>query len=467
MPIDLRLDPGEVALCTDLYELTVSAAFFEHAMNEPAAFEMALRRMPPNRGFMLAAGVERLIEALESYRFDAAAIAYLESLKIFKPAFLDYLAGFRFTGNVRALGEGAIFFAGEPILEVHAPLIEGQIVETLVLNQLGFAAMAATKAARCVGVAQGRRLIDFGARRAQGADAALIAARSSYMAGFAGTASVLAGRRYGIPVFGTMSHSFVMAYERERAAFENFAASFAAPATFLVDTYDTIRGIENAAAAGAKLRESGAKLAGIRLDSGNLQMLAVRARKILDQHGLGDVAIFASGNLDEYKIAELLSVRAPIDAFGVGTALAVSDDAPAGDFTYKLVEYKGQPRLKMSAGKASTPGRKQIFRALNSAGESIGDLVGALDESPATVARVLKVPAAQVLPMLEVQMEHGVRKMPRPELNQSRARAAAALEKLDPRYRMIRKPVEYPVRQSAAINAMTISEKVRADHRQE
>jgi nicotinate phosphoribosyltransferase len=467
MPIDLRLDPGEVALCTDLYELTVSAAFFEHAMNEPAAFEMALRRMPPNRGFMLAAGVARLLEALEALRFDAAALAYLDSLKIFKPAFLEYLANFRFTGNVRALSEGTIFFAGEPIIEIYAPLIEGQIVETLVLNQLGFAAMAATKAARCVGVAQGRRVIDFGARRAQGADAALIAARSSYLAGFAGTASVLAGRRYGIPVFGTMSHSFVMAHEHERTAFENFAASFAAPATFLVDTYDTIRGIENAAAVGAKLRDSGAKLAAIRIDSGNPQLLAVRARKILDQHGLGEVAIFASGNLDEYKIAELLSVRAPIDAFGVGTALAVSDDAPAGDFTYKLVEYQGQPRLKLSAGKISIPGRKQIFRALNSAGEITGDLVGALDESPATVARVLKAPAAQVHPILEVQMERGITTMPRPELSESRARVAAALAKLDPRYRMIRRPAEYPVRQSAAINAMVISEKVRAERRQE
>ncbi|MHB8383361.1 MAG: nicotinate phosphoribosyltransferase [Candidatus Binataceae bacterium] len=467
MPIDLRLDADEVALCTDLYELTVSAAFFDHGMNEDAAFELALRRMPPNRGYMIAAGAERLLEALEAYHFDAAAIAYLDSLKVFKPAFLDYLANFRFTGAVRALAEGGIFFAGEPILEIHAPLIEGQIIETLVLNQLGFAAMAATKAARCVGAARGRRVIDFGARRAQGADATLIAARSSYLAGFAGTASVLAGRRYGIPVFGTMSHSFVMAHEQERAAFDNFAASFSAPATILVDTYDTIRGIENAAALGVKLRESGAKLSGIRLDSGNLSVLAFRARKILDQHGLRETAIFASGNLDEYKIEELLVARAPIDGFGVGTALAVSDDAPAGDFTYKLVEYRGQPRLKLSAGKVSTPGRKQVFRACSGTGEYIGDLVGAIDESPAIAARVMKISPAQIIPMLETQMERGVRRMPRPELNDSRTRVAAALEKLDPRSRMLRKPSEYSVRTSAAINAMVISEKVRADHRQD
>lgn len=278
---------------------------------------------------------------------------------------------------------------------------------------------------------------------------------------------MLAGRRYGIPVFGTMSHSFVMAHEHERAAFENFAASFSAPATILVDTYDTVRGVENAAAVAVKLFESGAKLGGIRLDSGNLGALALRARKILDHHGLNEAAIFASGNLDEYKIEELLAAKAPIDAFGVGTALAVSDDAPAGDFTYKLVEYRGQPRLKLSAGKVSTPGRKQIFRACNIAGEYTGDLVGAIDESPATTARVLKLPAAQVLPMLEIQMERGERRMPRPELNDSRARVANALAKLDPRHRMIRKPSEYPVRASAAINAMVITEKVRAEHRQE
>ena len=264
-----------------------------------------------------------------------------------------------------------------------------------------------------------------------------------------------------------MSHSFVMAHESERAAFENFAASFSAPATILVDTYDTARGVENAAALGVKLRESGAKLAGVRLDSGNLGALALRARKILDQHGLNETAIFASGNLDEYKIEELLAAKVPIDAFGVGTALAVSDDAPAGDFTYKLVEYRGQPRLKLSAGKASTPGRKQIFRACSSTGEYAGDLVGAIDESPGTVARVMKMPEARVLPMLEIQMERGMRKMPRPELNESRARVAAAIAKLDPRCRMIRKPSEYSVRTSAAINAMVITEKVRADHRQQ
>ena len=276
MPIDLRLDPAEVALFTDLYELTVGAAFFEHGFNETASFEVAMRRMPPGRGFMVAAGIERLIEALEEYRFDASAIEHLESLQLFKPAFLEFLSKLRFTGSIRALSEGTIYFPGEPIAEIRAPLIEAQLIETLALNQLGFASVVATKAARCFAVAGGRRLVDFGPRRAQGADASLIAARSSYMAGFHGTANVLAGKRYGIPVFGTMSHSFVMAHESERDAFSDFVASFPTLSTLLVDTYDTIRGVENAAAVAARVREAGVKIQGIRLDSGDLHDSAAK-----------------------------------------------------------------------------------------------------------------------------------------------------------------------------------------------
>src|SRR6202521_473173 len=260
MTIDLRLDSAEVALLTDLYELTVSAAFFDHGFNDIASFEVAMRRMPPGRGFMIAAGVDRLAEALEQYRFDDAAIKHLRSLKLFKAEFLEYLSKLRCTGSIRALPEGTIYFANEPILEIRAPLIEAQLIETLVLNQLGFASVVATKAARCFAVAGGRRLVDFGPRRAQGADASLIAARSSYMAGFHGTANVLAGKRYGIPVFGTMSHSFVMAHESERDAFSDFVASFPTLSTLLVDTYDTIRGVEDAAAVAAEVREAGAKM---------------------------------------------------------------------------------------------------------------------------------------------------------------------------------------------------------------
>jgi nicotinate phosphoribosyltransferase len=467
MPIDLRLDPAEIALLTDLYELTVSAAFFDHGFNDIASFEVAMRRMPPGRGFMVAAGVERLIEALEEYRFDAAAIEHLGALQLFKPAFLEFLSNVRFTGSIRAIPEGTIYFPGEPIAEIRAPLIEGQLIETLVLNQLGFASVVATKAARCFAVAGVRRLVDFGPRRAQGADGALIAARSSYMAGFHGTANVLAGKRYGIPVFGTMSHSFVMAHERERDAFNDFVESFPTLSTLLVDTYDTLRGVENAAAVAAKVREKGVKIQGVRLDSGDLHDLSRRARRILDQAGCGDIAIVASGNLDEYKIADLVDSGSPIDAFGVGTALAVSDDAPVGDFTYKLVDYKDRARLKTSAGKISTPGRKQLFRAYAPSGSFFADLIGIVDEGTTTVVREFKPIPAKTVQLMETMVDHGRRVTPPPTLAEARERVMNGLTTLDARYKTLRRPAEFPVRQTAALSALVISEKLRAQKRQD
>ncbi len=469
MTIDLRLDPAEVALLTDLYQLTVSAAFFEHGFNDTASFEVAMRRMPPGRGFMVAAGIERLAEALEEYRFDAAAIEHLESLQLFKTEFLEFLSKLRFTGSIRALPEGTIYFAGEPIIEVRAPLIEGQLIETLALNQLGFASIVATRAARCFVVAGGRRLVDFGPRRAQGADAALIAARSSYLAGFHGTANVLAGKRYGIPVFGTMSHSFVMAHDSERDAFSDFVSSFPTLSTLLVDTYDTVRGVGNAAAVSAKFRAAGVKIHGVRLDSGDLHELSRKTRRILDQAGFRDIAIVAGGNLDEYRIAELADAGAPIDAFGVGAALAVSDDAPATepDFTYKLVDYKGRARLETSAGKISTPGRKQLFRAYAPSGSFFADLIGIVDEGATTVAREFKPIPAKTVQLMETVFDNGRRIMPRPTLAQARERLMNGLTALDARYKTLRRPAEFPVRQTAALGALVISEKLRADKRQD
>ncbi|WP_333650013.1 nicotinate phosphoribosyltransferase [Candidatus Binatus sp.] len=469
MTIDLRLDPAEVALLTDLYQLTVSAAFFEHGFNDTASFEVAMRRMPPGRGFMVAAGIERLAEALEEYRFDTAAIEHLESLQLFKTEFLEFLSKLRFTGSIRALPEGTIYFAGEPIIEVRAPLIEGQLIETLALNQLGFASIVATRAARCFVVAGGRRLVDFGPRRAQGADAALIAARSSYLAGFHGTANVLAGKRYGIPVFGTMSHSFVMAHDSERDAFSDFVSSFPTLSTLLVDTYDTVRGVGNAAAVSAKFRAAGVKIQGVRLDSGDLHELSRKTRRILDQAGFRDIAIVAGGNLDEYRIAELADAGAPIDAFGVGAALAVSDDAPATepDFTYKLVDYKGRARLETSAGKISTPGRKQLFRAYAPSGSFFADLIGIVDEGATTVAREFKPIPAKTVQLMETVFDNGRRIMPRPTLAQARERLMNGLTALDARYKTLRRPAEFPVRQTAALGALVISEKLRADKRQD
>jgi nicotinate phosphoribosyltransferase len=467
MPIDLRLDPHEVSLLNDLYEFTVAAAFFERGMDHSASFEVSVRRFPPSRGYMIAAGLERVLELLEDFHFEAPAISHLESLQIFKPEFLEYLAHMRFTGSVRAIADGGIFFAGEPVMEVTAPLIEAQIVEPLILNQLGFASLAATKAARCFSAAAGRRLVELGTRRAQGADAALIAAHSSYLAGFNGTSNVLAGMRYGVPVFGTMSHSFVMAHESERQAFEDFARTFPNLNTMLVDTYDTAQGVRNAAELARRLASDNIKIQAIRLDSGSLDELSRQARKILDQHGLPGVAIFVSGNLDEYRIADLVRAGAPVDAFGVGTALAVSDDAPSADYSYKLVEYRGRPRLKTSVGKTSVPGRKQVFRGTDSNGCLSQDLVGLMDESGDGVVRESKSGVVRVAPMLETVFENGLRVAPHPNLNESREHFMAAFATLGTKQLALTNPVSYPVRLTAALNAMAISERVRSERLQD
>jgi nicotinate phosphoribosyltransferase len=466
MSSDLHLDSGEIALLTDLYELTMAASYLEHGFNETACFSLSVRRLPPRRGYLVAAGTERLFEAIEALRFDAQAIEYLDSLKLFKPEFLDYLSGFRFTGSIRALPEGTIFFAEEPILEVDAPLIEAQILETLAINQVGVATLIASKAARCYGAAAGRRLIEFGLRRCQGADAGLVAARSSYLAGFNGSANVLAGKRYGIPVYGTMAHSYIMAHDRERDAFADFVKSFPKLGTLLIDTYDTLKGAENAAQVAIELRQSGVELAGVRLDSGDLGDLSKRVRKALDARGLAQTSIFASGNLDESAIAELVRSKAPIDAFGVGTSMVVSADAPALDMTYKLVEYKGRPRVKTSRNKLTLPGRKQVFRAFSRSGSAYFDLIGLVEESPATVTRAFKPAADRITELLVPRFHDGHRIEPTPSLAQSREVFLENFARLDSPLKALERPEIYKVRYTAALNAMQVSEKLKVAERQ-
>jgi len=466
MTIDLRLEPAESALLTDLYELTMAASYFEHGFNDTACFNRAVRRLPPTRSYLVAAGLERLLEVLEDFHFDASALEYLDSLKLFDPEFLRFLSTLRFTGEVWAIAEGTIFFGEEPILEIRAPLIEAQLLETTAINQVGMASLIASKAARCLSVARGRRLVEFGMRRAQGADAALIAARSSYLAGFDGTSDVLAGKRYGIPLYGTMAHSYIMAHEREREAFAHFAATFPRLSTLLVDTYDTVEGVRNAVAVALALKDKGFQLVGIRLDSGDLLDLSRRSRRILDDAGLREVAIFASGNLNETKIDALLKAGAPIDAFGVGTDLVASADAPALDIAYKLVEYKGVPRLKTSQGKLSLPGRKQVFRASNDAGLLSADIIGLCEESADTVMREFKPPPAKITTLLASHMKGGQRLLPRPSLAESRERFLGSFATLEHAYKAIDRPDTYPVRHSAALKAMVIGEKLRAETRQ-
>jgi len=349
-------------LLTDLYQLTMLAAYFERGMEETAVFEFFVRRLPERRNFLVAAGLEQVVEYLEALRFTPAELEWLESTQLFAQRFLQRLADLRFCGDVDALPEGTPFFANEPVLRVTAPLPQAQLVESRLINLLHFQTLVASKAARCVWVAGGRDLIDFGLRRAHGAEAGLLAARAAYLSGFTGTATVDAARRFGMPMFGTMAHSFVQAHAGEVAAFRHFVECFPSHNTLLIDTYDTARAAHKVVAFAASVRASGVGIQAVRIDSGDLDQESRAVRRILDEGGLGDTRIFASGSLDEYQIEKLVQAGAPVDSFGVGTHLDVSADAPYLDCAYKLQEYAGNPTRKRSSGKITLPGRKQLFR---------------------------------------------------------------------------------------------------------
>ncbi len=353
------LDAAAPALLTDLYELTMGESYVAEGIAErPATFQLSCRSLPPGWGYFVAAGLADALGYLEGLRFTADELAYLETTGLFRAAFLDRLERLRFTGEVRAMPEGTVFFPDEPVLEVTAPLLEAQLVETVVLNEIHFQSLIASKAARCVDAARGRRLVDFGLRRAHGGEAGLKVARSSYLAGFDATSNVLAGLLFGIPAAGTMAHSFVECFEDERAAFEAFLRAYPRGSTLVIDTYDTVEGARVAARAARTLAGRGVRLGGVRLDSGDLLELSRSVRRVLDEADLADVTILASGNLDEREIARLLAEGAPIDGFGVGSRLGVSADSPFLDAAYKLVAFDGRPVLKLSAGKATLPCRE-------------------------------------------------------------------------------------------------------------
>ena len=365
------------ALFTDLYELTMAQAYRAEHMDESGVFELAFRKMPPNRNYIVAAGFQDILDFLTSFHFTAEEIHYLRENGGFSEVFLKDLESISFTGDVYAVPEGTLVFPNEPLLQVIAPIAEAQLVETFVLNQIHFQSIAATKAARVVTAAKGRSVVDFGSRRSHGTDAALKVARATYLAGGIGTSNVLAGKLYGIPVFGTMAHSYIQAHDDESASFCSFAKLYP-ETTLLVDTYDTLDGVRKVIELSRKLGDR-FQVRAVRLDSGNLETLAVDTRKMLDEAGLQRVTIFASSGLDEYKIQDLVDSGAPIDAFGVGTKMAVIADAPDLDMAYKLVEYAGKGRLKLSAKKLLYPGRKQVFRKLEN-GKMAGDVIGRLDE---------------------------------------------------------------------------------------
>ncbi len=417
------MNPGDSALLTDLYELTMLQAYHDEGLQDTAVFELFVRALPPQRRFLLCAGLEPALAWLEQLHFSAAELDWLRASGRFTPGFIAWLADFRFTGAVHALAEGATFFANEPVLRVEAPIGEAQLIESRLLNLINLSSMIASKAARCVLAARGRLLVDFGLRRAHGAEAALLAARASYLAGFAGTATVLAGERFGIPLFGTMAHSYIEAHAHETEAFLRFAASQPDKLTLLIDTYDTEAAARRVVALAPELRRRGVGLAAVRIDSGDLAAHARAVRAILDGGGLGEVRIFASGNLDEHAIAALLAADAPIDGFGVGTQLSTSADAPTLDAVYKLQRYAGVARRKRSEGKATWPDAKQVWRELDAHGRLLRDHVTlATEPAPAVGARALLQPV----------MQAGRRLAPPPALATLRAAAADSLGRLPP-----------------------------------
>lgn len=428
------------ALFTDLYEIAMARAYLEEGRTGVAVFETFYRKLPEGRGYVVAAGLEDVLDFIEDFRFEPDELEWLAGQGGFPPDFLEALGKLRFTGDVHAVPEGTVIFPHEPILQVVAPIHEAQLLETYVLNQIHLQSVLATKAARMRDAAEGRALVEFGARRAHGTDAADKAVRTSYMAGFVGTSNLEAARRYGIPAFGTMAHSYVQAHVSEAEAFEIYARLFPGT-TLLVDTYDTLRAVDEVIALAGRMGE-GFSVGAIRLDSGDLGALARAAREKLDAAGFTQVRIFASSSLDEWKIRELVQGGAPIDAFGVGTRLVVSKDAPTLDIAYKLVEYDGVGRTKLSTGKPIFPGRKQIFRKRDN-GFFVEDVIGLHDET------------LEGEPLLVPVMAKGRRLPFDAGLEAARRRLREQVEALPPGVRALSPAASFPVR---------ISERLRSDH---
>ena len=440
MPSQLHPVKFSRALLTDLYELTMLQAYFEEHMSDTAVFSLFVRRLPERRNYLLACGLDDVLDFLETFQFDDAALAYLESLGRFSDRFLRHLAQLRFTGDVYAVPEGTPIFPPEPIVEVAAPIAEAQVIEAVVMNHIHLQTVLASKASRIVEAARGRQVVDFGMRRMHGVETSLRAARAFHVAGVAATSNVAAGQAYGLLVAGTLAHSYIQAHDDEYDAFRAFARLYP-DTTLLVDTYDTLGGVRKVVDLARELGPD-FRVSAVRLDSGDLCTLAFDARCILDAAGLQRVNIFASGGLNEDEIARLIAAGAPIDGFGVGTDMGVSRDAPGLDIAYKLVEYAGCGRVKLSPGKAILPGRKQIFR-VEQDGSAEHDVLGRHDE------------ADQGRPLMRQVMKDGLR-LPegRVSLGEVRECARHELARLPARVRHI-EPARPPYRVdiSAALEA--------------
>lgn len=430
------VNKDNMCLFTDLYELTMCASYFQSGKNEPATFDLFIRKLPSNRSYFIFAGLEQAVLFLETVKFNEEQITYLRK-QGFKEEFLNYLGDFRFSGEVWAVPEGTVVFPDEPLIRITAPIIEAQLVESFLLNTVNLQTMIATKASRVVHAAAARPVIEFGLRRTQGTDAGMKAARCSYMAGCAGTSNELAGMTYGIPIFGTMAHSYVMFFDSELEAFKAFVKTFPKNSTLLIDTYDDLKGAENAAVIAETLRKEGGSLVGVRLDSGDLFDLSRKVRTILDSHGLRSVQIFASGDLDEYKVDMLVKKGARIDAFGVGTRMSVSFDRPYVDVVYKLAGKveKGEflPAMKLSKGKMTLPGRKQGFRQRDDKGGFLRDIISLEDEE------------IRGEPLLLRMMSNGKMIHDLPTLEQARRNTAENISNLPCKYKKLRNASRYPV----------------------
>ncbi|HZV20933.1 MAG TPA: nicotinate phosphoribosyltransferase [Hyphomicrobiales bacterium] len=436
------MDISPTPLLTDLYQLNMMQAYLDHGMTGTAVFEFFIRRLPPNRGFLVAAGLEQALEYLEAIRFSEREVEWLAKSGRFRQNFLDYLSKFRFTGEVHAIAEGTVCFPNEPIVRVTAPLPEAQLVETRLINLLHFQSMIASKAARYMLLAPGKELVDFGLRRAHGGEAGLLAARASYIAGFAGTATVLAGELYGIPLYGTMAHSFIEAFDDEVRAFEAFARSRPDHLVLLIDTYDTEAAARKVVGLAKRLQSEGIKIKGVRLDSGDLIALSKSVRRIFDEGNVKDLTIFASGGIDEPELAAFQKDAAPIDGFGIGTSLTTSYDRPALDCAYKLQEYNGVPRRKRSPGKLTWPGRKQVWRQFGADGRMAGDVLSL--ENDAQTGEALLKPV----------MREGRRIGNPPSLAEIRAHAALQLDRLPARLRQLDPKAAYRVTISKSLHQL-------------
>ncbi len=430
-------------LLTDLYQLVMLQAYFDSGMNETAVFEFFVRRLPPERNYLIAAGLEQVLDYLDALAFSEDDIAALEQTGLFGGPFLESLKTFRFSGDVDAMPEGTVFFPDEPVLQITAPLPQAQLVESRIMNLLHLQTLIASKAARCMHAASGRLLVDFGMRRAHGAEAAVLAARASYLSGFSGTATVLASTLYDIPAYGTMAHSFIQAHDSEQHAFEAFARSHRGTVTLLIDTYDPATGAHRVVDLANRLAPDDIAIDWVRIDSGDMESVSRQVRKILDDGGCQTIRIFASGGLDEQQIDALVRQQAPIDGYGVGTTLDVSADVPALDCVYKLQEYAGVPRRKRSESKATWPGRKQVVRRLDDAGIMVGDVVTLMgDGQPGVV-------------LLEPMMRAGQRVAPPEPLPRLRERTAESLASLPAHLRALDAPAAYPVTMSPALRRLT------------